>query len=147
LAYAAGGLGGAWAYRVVNTADAMWGYHDQRHEWFGKPAARLDDLANLLPSRIAAVALAGGALVGGEDACCAWQRARRDHGGTASPNAGWPMAAMAGALSVGLEKARHYRLGDAPLPETPSAIARAVRVLAAASLLVVLGGTILAALV
>ena len=49
LAYAAGGLPAAWAYRAVNTADAMWGYRNARYERFGKTAARLDDLANLAP--------------------------------------------------------------------------------------------------
>lgn len=133
LAYATGGLGGAWAYRVVNTADAMWGYHDPRHEWFGKPAARLDDIANLVPSRLAAVTLAVGAVLAGANGPRAWATARRDHGRTASPNAGWPMAAMAGALGVGLEKPGHYRLGDAPLPAAPRTIGRAVRVFAFAS--------------
>jgi len=111
LAYAAGGLGGAWAYRVVNTADAMWGYRGGRYEWFGKPAARLDDLANLVPSRAAAVAIAAGASAVGEDGRGAWRVARRDHRRTASPNAGWPMAAMTGALGVGAgDRPRHSRV-------------------------------------
>jgi adenosylcobinamide-phosphate synthase len=136
LAYAVGGLPGAWAYRAINTADAMWGYHGPRYERFGKPAARLDDAANLVPAPVAAAAIATGAAVVGEDGKGAWRLAWRDHGRTASPNAGWPMAAMAGALGVGLEKPGHYRIGDSPVPESAETIRRAVRVLGTASLLV-----------
>jgi adenosylcobinamide-phosphate synthase len=137
LAYAVGGLPAAWGYRVLNTADAMWGYRDARHERFGKAAARLDDVANLVPARCAAVALVGGAALAGEDAAGAARAAWRDHGRTASPNAGWPMAAMAGALGVALEKRAAYRLGDGGLPASPAAVDRAVRVFAGAAALVV----------
>jgi adenosylcobinamide-phosphate synthase len=137
LAYAVGGLAGAWAYRAVNTADAMWGYRDTRYERFGKAAARVDDAANLVPARVAAAALAAGAALAGEDGPGAARVAWRDHARTASPNAGWPMAAMAGALGVGLAKPGAYRLGDGALPGSRAAIARAVRVFGAASGLVV----------
>ncbi len=137
LAYAVGGLPAAWTYRVLNTADAMWGYRDARYERFGKVAARLDDAANLVPARVAALALAAGAALVGENGGNAWRMAWRDHARTPSPNAGWTVAAMAGALGVGLEKARVYRLGDGALPGSPDAIRRAVRVFAAAGALVV----------
>lgn len=130
LAYAAGGLPAAWAYRAVNTADAMWGYRDACYERFGKVAARLDDVANLVPARLGAACLTAGAALSGEDAAGAARVAWRQHGRTASPNAGWPMAAMAGALGVGLAKRGSYRLGEGPLPETPDAIRRACRVYA-----------------
>jgi adenosylcobinamide-phosphate synthase len=137
LAYALGGLAGAWAYRAVNTADSMWGYRDARYERFGRVAARLDDAVNLLPARVAAAALAAGAALAGEDGVGALRLAWRDHARTASPNAGWPMSAMAGALGVSLAKPGVYRLGDGPLPGERTAIARAVRVFGAASGLVV----------
>jgi adenosylcobinamide-phosphate synthase len=125
LAYAVGGLPAAWSYRAVNTADAMWGYRDSRYERFGKAAARLDDITNLVPARLGAAALAAGAALAGEDgrgaACVAWA----EHGRTASPNAGWPMAAMAGALRVSLAKRGAYRLGAGALPSSPNAIRRA----------------------
>ena len=129
LAYAVGGLPAAWTYRAVNTADAMWGYRDARYERFGKAAARLDDLANLVPARVGAVALAAGAALAGEDGAGAARVAWTQHRRTASPNAGWPMAAMAGALDVGLAKRGAYRLGDGELPSSPDAIRRARRVL------------------
>jgi adenosylcobinamide-phosphate synthase len=111
------GLPGAAVYRVVNTADAMIGYREGVLEHFGKVAARLDDLLNLLPARIAALALVLAAPLGGADAGAALRVLRRDHGRTTSPNAGWTMAAMAGALGVRLEKPGVYRLGDGRPPE------------------------------
>jgi adenosylcobinamide-phosphate synthase len=125
LAYAWGGLPAAWTYRALNTADAMWGYRDSRYERFGKAAARLDDVVNLVPARLGAVALAAGAALAGEDGSGAVRVAWGQHGRTASPNAGWPMAAMAGALRVGLRKRGAYRLGTGPLPSSPDAVRRA----------------------
>ena len=133
LAYAMGGLPAAWTYRAVNTADAMWGYRDARYERFGKAAARLDDLANLVPARLGATALAVGAALVGENGAGAARVAWAHHHRTASPNAGWPMAAMAGALDVGLAKRGAYRLGEGALPSSPDAIRRARRVLGAAA--------------
>jgi adenosylcobinamide-phosphate synthase len=133
LAYAVLGLPAAWAYRALNTADAMWGYRDARYERFGKAAARLDDAANLLPARVGAAALVAGAALAGASGRDAARVAWTEHRRTASPNAGWPMAAMAGALGVGLAKRGAYRLGDHPLPALPAAIRRARRVLAAAA--------------
>ncbi len=135
--YALWGLPGAWAYRALNTADAMWGYRDPRYERLGKAAARLDDLANLLPARLAAGMLAAGAHLAGEDGRAALRVMRRDHRATASPNAGWTMAAMAGALGVSLEKPGAYRLGEGALPDSPVVIRRAIRVFAAATALAV----------
>ncbi len=137
LAYAAAGLPAAWAYRAVNTADAMWGYRDARYERFGKAAARLDDVINLLPARVGAAALAAGAAAVGEDGPGAARVAWTQHRRTASPNAGWPMAAMAGALGVGLAKRGAYRLGEGALPTSPDAIRRARRVLGAAAAITV----------
>jgi adenosylcobinamide-phosphate synthase len=112
LAYLVGELPGLAAYRFCNTADAMWGYHNQRYEYLGKLAARTDDLLNLAPARLTAALLALAAqLVHGRGAA-AWRVALRDHAHTASPNAGWPMAAIAGALDTTLTKREHYTLGD-----------------------------------
>lgn len=139
LAYAVGGLPAAWAYRAANTADALWGYRDPPYARFGWPAARLDDLVNLVPARLAALTLVAGAALAGERACEAARVLRRDRGRTASPNAGCAMAAMAGALGVALEKPGAYRLGIGALPEGPGVIERALRVFGwAAALLVAL---------
>ena len=118
LAFALFGLPGAVAYRAVNTLDSMVGYRG-RYEYLGKASARLDDLVNLLPARLAAmllwlatVAIPG--MAGGRS----WRIMLAHRGRTESPNAGWTMAAMAGGLDVTLEKVGHYRLGDpAPEPE------------------------------
>jgi len=105
------GVPGAVFYRAVNTLDAMIGYHG-RYEYLGKAAARLDDLLNLVPARLtAALLLLAGAILG-HDARHGWRILRRDGGKTESPNAGRPMAAMAGLLGVALEKEGQYRLGD-----------------------------------
>jgi adenosylcobinamide-phosphate synthase len=140
FAFAVAGLPGAAIYRVVNTADSMYGYHDER-EWLGKSAAHVDDLLNLVPSRASMLALAAAALITGRaDAAAAMATARRDHRRLASPNAGWPIAAMAGALGRRLEKPGHYAVGeDRPAPG-PEDIRRAsaIVVTAAALLTVVL---------
>jgi adenosylcobinamide-phosphate synthase len=125
------GLPGALAYRALNTADTMLGYRQGALEHFGKLAARLDDVANLLPARLAALALVAAA---GARARAAWTVMCRDRVRTASPNAGWTMAAMAGALGVRLEKPEAYVLGDGPAP-SPADIRRALRLFARSALL------------
>jgi adenosylcobinamide-phosphate synthase len=112
LAYLVAGLPGMAVYRLSNTADAMWGYHSPAYEYLGKPAARLDDLLNLLSARLTAALIGLASQVVTGRGLAAWAVARRDHRRTASPNAGWPMAAMAGALDTTLTKRDHYSLGD-----------------------------------
>ncbi len=131
------GLAGAVAYRVINTADAMLGYRHGVLEDFGKGPARLDDLLNLVPARLAAMILALAASPAGGRTGAALRMMWRDHAGTASPNAGWTMAAMAGALGVRLQKERAYSLGAGDLP-TPGDIRRGVRIFAMASALAAL---------
>ena len=134
LYYMLGGLPGALAFRAVNTMDSMIGYRGE-YEYSGKAAARLDDLLNFLPARFAGGLLVLAAGLSGGDVGGAWQALRREHGRTSSPNAGWPMSAMAGALGVRLEKPGVYRLA-APLPPTdPAAIDHAIHVLRAATAL------------
>ncbi len=89
------GLPGLWAYKAINTADSLIGHREPRWRAFGWAAARTDDLANLLPARIAGLLLC---LAGGGGWRVMWRDARRH----ASPNAGWPEAAMAGALGLRL---------------------------------------------
>jgi len=119
---------GALGYRVANTLDSRIGYRGGRYEWFGKASARFDDLINLVPARLTALLL-----------CVASYRVERcspskglhtalhDRRQCSSPNAGWPMGAMAGILGVKLEKRDEYCLGKA-IPgvrgPTPSDIRR-----------------------
>jgi adenosylcobinamide-phosphate synthase len=121
LAFALGGLPLAWAYRFVNTADAMIGYRNERYEYLGKFAARLDDLLDWVPSRLSGILIVLAALLARGSAARAWQVMIAQHAQTASPNAGWPMSAAAGALGVRLEKIGHYVLDGGPgLPDVRS---------------------------
>jgi len=123
---AVAGVPGLLGYRAVNTLDAMVGYRSPRYRSFGWAAARLDDLANLVPARLAALLTAAAApLVGGRpgSALRAWRRDARGH---PSPNAGPVEAAAAGALGVRLGGRTEYAhgteerpsLGDGPAPGT-----------------------------
>lgn len=104
-----GGLPGIAAYKAINTADSMIGHRTPRHLAFGWAAARLDDLVNLPASRLTALLLVvSAALDRSADAGGAWRAIRRDAGKHRSPNAGWPEAAMAGALGLRLAGPRVY---------------------------------------
>jgi adenosylcobinamide-phosphate synthase len=105
------GVPGAIAYRVVNTFDAMVGYHGE-WEYLGKFAARLDDVVNFVPARVTGLLIVLAAWICKKNVLQAWRIMLRDHKKTQSPNAGWTMGAVAGALGVQLEKAGHYKLGD-----------------------------------
>lgn len=87
------GLPGVWAYKAVNTADSLIGHPEPPLRAFGWASARVDDLANLAPARLAGMLLC----LAGEGG---WRIMLRDHARHASPNGGWPEAAMAGALGV-----------------------------------------------
>jgi len=115
------GIPGAVAYRVVNTLDSMIGYHG-RHELLGKFASRADDVLNYIPARVTALLLVAAAFLSGRNGRRAWQVALSNHSQTESPNAGWPMAATAGALNVQLEKVGHYKLGGANAGLVPKTI-------------------------
>src|SRR6185436_12094730 len=122
-------LAGALAYRALNTADTMLGYHAGPLEYFGKLAARLDDLANLIPAPLAALTII---VAAGSRAGHAWTVMLRDYSNTASPNAGWTMSATAGALGLTLAKPDHYTLGTGRAPEADD-IARALTLLGRAA--------------
>ena len=105
---AVAGLPGAFAYKAVNTADSMIGHKTARHEAFGWASARFDDLVNLPASRLSALWLVLAAVPLGLSARGALGTIRRDASHHRSPNAGWPEAAMAGALGVRLSGPRVY---------------------------------------
>ncbi|PZO75253.1 MAG: cobalamin biosynthesis protein CobD [Sphingomonas taxi] len=89
------GLPGLWTYKAINTADSLIGHREERWRAFGWAAARTDDVANLIPARLSGVLLCLAGFGG-------WRTMWRDAGNHASPNAGWPEAAMAGALGLKL---------------------------------------------
>lgn len=130
------GLPGIACYKLINTADSMIGHKDDRHRAFGWAAARADDAANWIPAR-----LSGLLIVLASCSVNAWYTMRRDARKHASPNAGWPEAAMAGALGVRLGGARFYDgvehiapiIGDGLSP-TNVHLGRALRIYATACL-------------
>jgi len=128
------GVPGAIAYRVVNTLDAMIGYHDE-YEYLGKFAARLDDGLNFIPARLSGLLMVAAAYLCRRDGKNAWQVMLRDHGKTESLNAGWPMSAAAGALKTRLEKVGHYSLGNANNPLSPQLIFSSIRLMEISALL------------
>ena len=111
------GLPGAAVYKAVNTADSMIGHRTPRYQAFGWAAARLDDLLNLPASRLSAfLIIAAASVTPRASASGAWRAVRRDAGRHRSPNAGYPEAAMAGALGLALAGPRSYggvRVDDA----------------------------------
>ncbi len=129
LYYLLFGTEGAIAYRAVNTLDSMWGYHGE-YEHLGKFGARLDDVLNLVPSRMGAALLSGACGLWSGRGREAWKTAVAQHRRTESPNAGWTMAAMAGGLGVELEKPGHYRLGQPNRSLEPDLILQGVRIVA-----------------
>jgi len=104
-----GGFPGAALYKAINTADSMIGHRTPRHEAFGWAVARLDDLVNLPASRLAALFLIAAAAISRDTSTTgAWRAVRRDAARHRSPNAGYPEAAMAGALRLALAGPRSY---------------------------------------
>jgi adenosylcobinamide-phosphate synthase len=96
------GLPGLFFYKAANTMDSMVGYKNYWYARFGKVAARADDVLNFIPARLTALLMIPTAAALGLDWRGAWQTLGRDRRQAASPNAGWPEAAMAGALGVRL---------------------------------------------
>ena len=140
------GLPGAAIYKAVNTADSMIGHRTARHEAFGWASARCDDVLNLPASRISGLAIvAAAALLPGMDAGAAWRALWRDAGRHRSPNAGWPEAAMAGALGLALAGSRHYGgilvedalMGDGRRDANAADIRAALRLYRAADVLLI----------
>ena len=149
LWYALAGLPGAVAYRAANTMDALWGYRTPEFETLGRASARLDDVLNLLPARLTALAIVAASMSAHPLAQCqsdtdasalgAFATWRRDAHATASPNAGHPMAAMAGALGVELAKPGAYTLGAGLRAPQAADITRAIRLVRHAARLTAAG--------
>ena len=134
--YLVAGLPGIFAYKMANTLDSMIGHKSERYRAFGWAAARLDDLLNLIPAPIGGLLLAAAAAFDQRtSAAAAFRIMLRDGRKHRSPNAGWPEAAMAGALGISLAGPRRYAegivdgpyLGDGSPVATPMDITRALQ--------------------
>ena len=132
-----------WLYKSINTMDSMVGYKNETYLYFGRAAARLDDAANFLPSRLSALFMVAGAFLCGLDGPGAWKIFLRDRKNHASPNSAQTEAACAGALGVQLAGDAWYfgvlhkkkTIGDSRRPVEAEDIKRANRLMMAAVLL------------
>ena len=138
LSYALFGVTGAIAFRAINTLDGMVGFKDPEHLHIGWFSANLDTIVNYIPARLTAILITLSSALLGKDYKNAWKIACRDNGKTPSRNHGWPMAAMAGALAVQLEKPNQYVLGDQTETLSANKILQAVRIRNMAMVLCVL---------
>ena len=132
--YALLGVPGAFIYRVINTLDSMVAYKTPELRNIGWFTAKMDTAANYVPSRLTALLMVVAAGFVGESAKGSWRILKRDKNKTASPNAGYTIGAMAGALETQLAKSEHYTLGDEG-PITPDDIFKALRIMEVTALL------------
>ncbi len=134
------GAAGALGYRVVNTLDSMIGYKNARYLYFGRFAARLDDVMNFVPARLCVLFLFLGAWIIGSDAASGLETVVRHRRHAASPNAGYPESFIAGALHVQLGGPVQYPfgrvgkpfMGDGTMSPDPGTIRRAARLVSLA---------------
>lgn len=129
------GLPGAFVYRVINTADSMIGYKTDIFKnigWFG---ANCDKILNYIPSRLTGFIMILSAMILGNDWRKSYKIMIRDGRKTKSPNAGYPMAAIAGALGAKFEKIDHYSLGDGDILFTKDHVKSAISIMKVTSIL------------
>ena len=129
------GLPGAFVYRIVNTVDSMVGYKTEMFKnlgWFG---ANCDNVLNYIPSRLTGLTMVLGAMMLGHNWRNCYEIFKRDGKKTDSPNAGYPMAALAGALGTKLEKIEHYSLGTDTQEITSQKVRDAITLMKVTSLL------------
>jgi len=129
------GLPGAFVYRIVNTVDSMVGYKTQMFKnlgWFG---ANCDNVLNYIPSRLTGLTIVLGSMLLGHDWKNCYEIFKRDGKKTDSPNAGYPMAAFAGALGTKFEKLEHYSLGSGEYKITSKKVKDAISLMKVTSLL------------
>jgi len=145
--YVVGGLPAAWAARFINTSDAMIAYRDEEHEWGGKFTAWTDSLLHLVPARITGILLCLAAGFTVKNTGNAFSTMFREHGKTDSPNAGWTMSAMAGALNITLAKSGQYSLNGGSEIQSVSKIYEAVTICRNTALFIILFTVILSILI
>ena len=130
-----GGLPLAWAYKAINTLDSMLGYKDRHYLYFGRSAAYLDDIANFIPARLSAGLILVAGFFQGLDWRSGWRILARDRRAHASPNCGYPEAAMAGILGLRIGGDNRYHgqlikkpfIGDDLEDVSQLHVARAIR--------------------
>jgi len=128
MSFALFGVTGAIAFRAINTLDGMVGFKTKEHINTGWFSANLDNFVNYIPTRLTALLMIVAAAILRMDAKNAWRVARRDHKKTPSRNHGWPMAAIAGALRIQLEKPGQYILGDPQEPLSGDKVLEALKI-------------------
>ncbi len=133
--YALFGLPGAFVYRVINTADSMIGYKTDFFKNIGWFAATCDSVLNYIPSRLTGMVMIISAAILQKNWKESYKIMIRDGKNTESPNAGYPMAALAGALETKFEKINHYRLGDGEIPITKEHVHSAISIMKLTSVL------------
>ena len=129
------GLPGAFVYRVVNTADSMVGYKTSIFKNIGWFAANCDKILNFIPSRLTGLTMIFSAMILGYNWKNSYQIMIRDGRKTQSPNAGYPMAAIAGALETKFEKVNHYSLGDGEIEFSKSHVKSAISIMKITSII------------
>lgn len=129
------GLPGAFVYRVINTADSMIGYKTHIFHNIGWFAANCDKVLNYVPSRLTGFIMILSAMILGNDWKKSYKIMIRDGRKTESPNAGYPMAAIAGALGTKFEKIDHYSLGDGIESITENHVQSAISLMKVTSLI------------
>ncbi len=145
------GPAGALIYRVINTMDAMWGYKNERFIDFGRTAAILDDVVNFLPARITGLLICFSAVFNRGNPLKVFTIMIRDHNKTASPNAGYPEAAMAGALGIQLGGEASYfgkivdkqTMGDKIKKPEPGDISETINIIVISVILFMLINTLI----
>jgi adenosylcobinamide-phosphate synthase len=133
--YALFGLSGAFVYRVINTADSMIGYKTDIFKNVGWFAANCDNILNYIPSRLTGLVMIISAAILQKNWRESYKIMIRDGKKTESPNAGYPMAALAGALETKFEKIDHYKLGDGEITLTKEHVCSAISIMKLTSIL------------
>jgi adenosylcobinamide-phosphate synthase len=133
--YAFFGLFGSFVYRIVNTADSMIGYKNDIFKNIGWFTATCDTILNYIPSRLTGLMMVVSAAILRNNWRNSYKVMIRDGKTTESPNAGYPMAALAGALETKFEKINHYKLGDGEIILTKSHVISAIKIMKLTSIL------------
>ena len=133
--YAFFGLFGAFVYRIINTADSMVGYKNDIFKNLGWFTAKCDTILNYIPSRLTGLMMVISAAILKNNWRNSYKVMIRDGKKTESPNAGYPMAALAGALETKFEKINHYKLGDGEIILTKDHVLSAIKIMKLTSIL------------